>query len=360
VEGTMSEVIDELVPMTTVDVESGRDGGDFIAQLFVSPNGNNSNTGRSPNSPLRTINEAFKRSTPGNTISVADGTYTGDVEPSKAGSASGGYVTLRAANKHGAKIVGELLITKQYIEIRDMEITGADVRFACDVTADNVTIRGNKIHDICRHAVDDDGGSAIEVYSADGDYSEMHNIVIDANVVYNIGRKPGADELTQGIYVSGKCTDGRITNNLVYGVCDFGIHAFHRPESWTVANNTVVGCGRGILTAKNFKVRNNISYNNLSDNYDVRGSGNQLSNNIAFGTGGGSGITGVTRVDPKLVKPVITGSGDFTLRPDSPARNAGTATGAPATDIIGTSRPQGPSYDMGAYEMGVSGSGELH
>ncbi|MBK8442404.1 MAG: right-handed parallel beta-helix repeat-containing protein [Sphingobacteriales bacterium] len=38
------------------------------------------------------------------------------------------------------------------------------------------------------------------------------------------------------------------------------------------------------------------------------------------------------------------------LQSTSPAINAGTATGAPATDILGTARPQGTGIDMGAYE----------
>ncbi|MBK8442401.1 MAG: hypothetical protein IPL35_02845 [Sphingobacteriales bacterium] len=34
----------------------------------------------------------------------------------------------------------------------------------------------------------------------------------------------------------------------------------------------------------------------------------------------------------------------------SPAYNVGTGTGAPATDITGTTRPQFGAVDMGAYE----------
>jgi Protein of unknown function (DUF1565) len=343
-----------LTKPTGVRLGGGGLAGGFAAQLFVATSGDNSNAGTSADAPLRTIKKAFSKAVPGTTISVADGTYTGNVAPSRGGTAGGGHITLRSANKHGAKIIGELLVDKEYIEIRDMEITGPDsVRFACDVTADHVTIRGNKIHDICRHEVDDDGGSAIEVYSADGDFSEMHDVVIDGNIIFNVGRKPGADEVTQGIYLSVKCVDGRVVNNLVYRVCDFGIHSFHHPDGWTVMNNTVVGCGRGILTGKDFRVRNNISCDNLSANYDVRGSGNQLSNNIAFGTGGGSGIAGVKRVDPRLINPTITGSGDFSLRSDSPARNGGSPIDAPPIDINGTSRPQGPAPDIGAFEMPV-------
>ncbi|RYX98624.1 hypothetical protein EON78_05005, partial [bacterium] len=41
----------------------------------------------------------------------------------------------------------------------------------------------------------------------------------------------------------------------------------------------------------------------------------------------------------------------LTLQAGSPSINTGTSVGAPAKDIIGTSRPQGSGYDMGAYEF---------
>ncbi len=43
-------------------------------------------------------------------------------------------------------------------------------------------------------------------------------------------------------------------------------------------------------------------------------------------------------------------SGDFRLQSASPCIDAGTGSGAPPTDILGTPRPQGAGYDMGAYE----------
>ena len=41
---------------------------------------------------------------------------------------------------------------------------------------------------------------------------------------------------------------------------------------------------------------------------------------------------------------------DFTLQSGSAAKNTGTNTGAPSTDIYGASRPQGGTTDMGATE----------
>jgi len=46
---------------------------------------------------------------------------------------------------------------------------------------------------------------------------------------------------------------------------------------------------------------------------------------------------------------------DYRLQAGSPCIDAGTAVGAPATDIDGTPRPQGAGIDMGAYEYTAPG-----
>ncbi len=51
--------------------------------------------------------------------------------------------------------------------------------------------------------------------------------------------------------------------------------------------------------------------------------------------------------DPLFVN---AAEGDLRLRLDSPCINTGASDGAPAADILGTARPQGPACDMGAYE----------
>ncbi len=54
--------------------------------------------------------------------------------------------------------------------------------------------------------------------------------------------------------------------------------------------------------------------------------------------------------DPLFVN---AAAGDYRLQPGSPCINAGTGAGAPAVDILGAPRPQGPNWDMGAYEHAV-------
>ncbi|RMD99419.1 MAG: hypothetical protein D6816_14955, partial [Bacteroidetes bacterium] len=70
---------------------------------------------------------------------------------------------------------------------------------------------------------------------------------------------------------------------------------------------------------------------------------------------GGYSGTGNLSADPKFVDLPLytsapTNTGDYHLRLSSPAINAGTATGAPATDYDGDARPFDTDYDMGFDE----------
>jgi len=51
--------------------------------------------------------------------------------------------------------------------------------------------------------------------------------------------------------------------------------------------------------------------------------------------------------DPLFADPA---NGDYRLQAGSPCIDAGTAGGAPGTDLLGVTRPQGLGFDMGAYE----------
>ncbi|WP_185646390.1 choice-of-anchor Q domain-containing protein [Burkholderia sp. Bp9143] len=48
--------------------------------------------------------------------------------------------------------------------------------------------------------------------------------------------------------------------------------------------------------------------------------------------------------------------GNYSIKTTSPARDTGTATGAPNHDIFGTHRPQGTGYDRGAVELSAGGT----
>lgn len=310
--------------------------------LYVSPDGNDNNDG-SQDAPFRTLRKAAGLTTPGVTVRVAPGTYAGGFAIAKGGSATA-PVTWLSQQRHGAIITDSVDITGRYVVFQGFTITGPDVRYGLDLVNDDITARDNKLFNLHKFQPTSNGGGGITAYMED--YSPQRNVHIDRNIVYDIGVAPGNDTLVQGIYVSTPCTGCSVTNNIVYDVADFGLHAYHSPAGWLYANNTVYGNGRGILTGPGFTTINNISMNNTSDNYDIRGSGNVLANNLVFGSGGGA-RSGVTQADPLFLD---AATADFRLKPDSPAIDAGRTDGAPRADFAGTARPQGGGTDIGAFE----------
>lgn len=317
------------------------------AQLFVATNGNDNDNGTQA-SPYRTIQKALNTAGAGTTITVEPGTYTGDLRTKHVGNATAPIV-LRSATPHTANIVGNLNISHDYTRLQNFEMTGPKVAFAIDLSSSHVVIQGNKIHGQHKFQPTNDGGAGMEV--ATNNYAtDLADITIDSNEVYDIGPGPGSDQLIQGIYVDIKCPGCKITNNLVHGITDFGIHSYHKPNGWVVANNTVFNNGRGILTGPNFTVANNISLNNKSSNYDLRGTQAFVGNNLSYGTGAKK-LSGVTVADPQFVNYQGNGTGNYQLKPTSPGVDHGNTAKAPSLDIVGEPRPQGPSADIGAYEL---------
>jgi hypothetical protein len=52
--------------------------------------------------------------------------------------------------------------------------------------------------------------------------------------------------------------------------------------------------------------------------------------------------------DPLVIN---VAANDYHLQATSPAIDKGVNTNAPTTDFDGTARPQGPGFDVGAYEF---------
>ncbi|MHC4250032.1 MAG: choice-of-anchor Q domain-containing protein [Planctomycetota bacterium] len=112
----------------------------------------------------------------------------------------------------------------------------------------------------------------------------------------------------------------------------------------------------GSADAVNCIMWGNTAYDESGDIYAAAGSTCTLTNTnteqtIVYGatiTDGGGNVS----ADPLFASPDM---GNVRLRVGSPCIDTGTPTGAPATDIEGTPRPQGSEVDMGAYEAVGSG-----
>ena len=159
--------------------------------------------------------------------------------------------------------------------------------------------------------------------------------------------------------------DNIIRYNTVYNNGYVGIGLYH--SSGTVAyNNIVYGNGSdGIKTnATTLGIYNNTVYNNTGRGINFTDdTGHTARNNILYlnTVGGFSTTTGHTVSNNLTTNPFFANAGtaDFHLTASSTgAINAGTNT-APintlvTTDFDGTARPQGGTYDIGAYEF-ISG-----
>ena len=139
-------------------------------------------------------------------------------------------------------------------------------------------------------------------------------------------------------------------NNLIYDNVN-GIQANSGSGS-TIVNNTVYNNGQAspsvpcttncyaaiFSTASGNIVRNNIVYGNNINSITNSGSGAVTSNNLT--------------ADPSFTD--VSGSNrDLTLQVSSAAKDAGVTLAAVTTDYVGLARPQGTSYDIGAYERAV-------
>lgn len=346
-------------------------GSAMAAHIYVSPTGSDANPGTKLR-PVKTIGRADALATPGSTIHVAAGIYR--VSAPHAGSVGirttkSGTPTARikfvSDVKWGAKIiVSGTGITwnsrGSYVDIEGFNISGTG-RHGILASGRNLTIRNNYIHDLTvSGGCTGGGGAAIDTYGPVG------NVIIDRNIVRNIGyRMIGTCNTVQGIYIAN--ANNIVTNNIVSGVAAVGIQQWHGATSSTIVNNTTFHNKIGILlgqgdsgtttgSANNY-VANNIVYDNKT--YGIveggkMGGNNRYVNNLVARSGTSikarGAVSGLISSDPLFVNYKPNGTGNYKVYSSSPAINRGTSVKAPAVDIGGVARPRGGAVDIGAYE----------
>ena len=191
--------------------------------------------------------------------------------------------------------------------------------------------------------ISDGKGAGIHVYNDDG--NDANSNVIRNNIIRDITRNSNVGQLW-GILVSGGASNNQIYNNIIYNVnAEPGTSADGKGISIgsgsgnKVWNNTIVSNeGYGIFidsVASSAVVQNNILYNNGTNYSNGAGASTTEDHNLRDGT------------DPLFTN---MGANDYTLQSGSAARNTGATIAEVPTDIAGTARPQGGTYDMGAYE----------
>ena len=348
-------------------------GGSAVAatNIYVSPNGSDSNPG-TQSAPVKTITRADALASAGSTVHVASGTYY----VSASGLNNAGIITRKSGTasarirfvsdvKWGAKIVvSGTRITwdsrGSYVDIDGFQITGSG-RHGLLAPGAYLTFKNNYIHDLTvSGGCNGSGGAAIDTYGPVG------NVVIDRNVVRNIGyRYIGACNTIQGIYIAN--ANNVVTNNIVSGVAMAGIQQWHGATASTIVNNTTFHNKIGILlgqgdagttngSANNY-VANNIAYDNVAYGIieaGLMGGNNRYVNNLVARSGTSwkvkGTVSGSISSDPLFKNYLANGTGDYRVYSSSPAIDRGTSTKAPTIDFAGVARPRGAAVDIGAYE----------
>src|ERR1051326_230537 len=327
-------------------------------------------------SQYATIQAAYDASGAGDTIVVANGTYTEHLSFNKSG-APGSSITIQAANIGAAILDGQnttansvsnvIQISGSYNIVKGFEVKNGQVGgIAIFPDASNNPGRFNQL---IKNIVHDNGGvyngpnpqCGISTSTNTSDTSCLDNYIHDN------GRISLGSTVDHGLYLAG---DNEVAvNNLLVANCEYGIQVTGKStvSNAKIYNNVFVSnrSGSGMmlwLDVNGVDIANNIFYGNAG--YGIKtssctGSGVNIRNNLFYGnrdgtwamTENGSTVSyttsnNITTADPMFVN----NASDWHLQSGSVAINAGTWLDIVTTDYDDVARPQGSAFDIGAYE----------
>jgi hypothetical protein len=231
--------------------------------------------------------------------------------------------------------------------IHDNEVYNCKIGIYIDSATsatDNIDVYRNKVHDCW--------DTGIGLYSETASPHNATDIVIWNNLIYNC---------TVGFatcYAGWSLTFTLINNSFWNSGADLSYHKNGDGASFSTISPVEQISISSSPTYVSCIIRNNICvshHGNISDiiHYDDAGETgitndhNLFYDSLGYKASNQYGANNVT-ADPLMTNPA---AGDFTLQAGSPAIDVGSSTGAPADDYIGTSRPQGSAFDIGAYEL---------
>jgi hypothetical protein len=287
--------------------------------IYVDANAPATGSNGSPAAPFNTIQTAIAAAGPGDTIKVASGTYDENLI-----------------------IAGKTLILEGGYDPSNWEVSGTP--------ADTVI---------------DGGRRANTVWIEEGSHVLFSRFAVINGQSTDSGRghQCGAGGITaRGAATEVTVRQAIIRDNAAQPPCGGGgVESSHGATvaviNAMIVNNTA-NDGGGILVENGAAedsqaiVVNSTIADNRPDGVIIGGAGGSalLINTIVWGHVGDKVDTVhcLIDADPRFVDPA---NGDYHLRPDSPAVDAGTPQGAPSTDIDGDPRPTGAGVDVGADEV---------
>jgi len=309
-------------------------------------------------SAYSTIQSAIDASSNGDTVSVAAGTYTENIN------FNGKNIVVLGEDKETTIIDGNnnaSVVTFKSGEDSNAVLNGFTIKNG-KMTSYSTGHGGGGIH------IRDSSPTLSELiitdnkaYSGGGIYidfpSSTHSLPmpsINSSIIIGNDASDGA-----GILFYGNIQGPIINNCLIVsntGGFSTGVEVYDEWTMPTLINVTIANHDIGIEQSYGGSVivKNSIIWGNGNSVYGREGSTNQLKEATYSIIYGGHTGTGNIDTDPKFLKVITTGDeeSDYHLKDSSPAIGAGTATGAPTTDIEGNPRPNpaGSNPDMGAFE----------
>ena len=365
------------------------------ATYYVAQTGSDNNScsqAAIQSSAKRTIRAGISCLVAGDTLTVKEGTYNEALSNpfSNTGTSWNNKITVKAESPRAVILKPNNAqdamtfdsSSQKYIEFDGFEID------AVNVSNYGIRIWSNAHHIRFRNsAVLNAANQGVSILK-DGGASPDFNEFINVEVAYTAwsrscnGSSEGQkDGYCHGFYVSG-------SNNLLDGMLlhhnnGFGVQFYPQGNRNNTIRNSISHSNKGtglaslgddnkvinnvvynndggglLITESNCLVYNNTVYNNPSGwgGMNIQGSGHKVKNNLFYQnsvSGMSLDSTNLNGTNPQFVN---SGTGNFRLQAGSPAIDRGTALTESNTDIVGTPRPQGASFDIGAYEFGESGA----
>ncbi len=321
----------------------GREPKIALAQsLYVTTTGNDANDCLSAGNACLTINGAIGKTSAGDTVNIAAGTYTESFGTSMTD------ITLNGADKNTTTLVGGIILNGTGNTIQNITINanggifGLDIRSAGGITVNNTIITGYS-------AAPGSVSAGIEIYRGASNITITNNRISGGEYGIHMGNAGGGDPSVSNI---------TIRNNTIFNNTVNGIYFDTDPASnISIINNTLSSnTSDGIsinFSANNFSnsaIRNNIIANNGRYGINFSNGGTptnlDLSYNNIFGNTLGNyfGIT-VPTTDIS-VNPLFTNSAgnDYTLQSGSPSIDAGNFTDSYSNEPL----PNGCRINQGA------------